>query len=374
MNKSCKGRTLVEFVKQTEMLIHPQGHIPHHFIMHQSEEKDNIPPSPSTREVKPMSSEFVYQRATLSRLTHPQDGKIAFREDTHKYTIDGYSGPPLVSVTGLLHSFEEPFDTHKSIEGMKLKPGWGNPNSKAYGKYCGMSNQDIIDKWAADATDASDKGREMHAQIETFYNKQIDEEWSESESLCEVERMANEGGPEMKHFRHFYHDHHIKRKLTAYKSEWMVFNGKLGVTGSIDMVYLDQSDPLCFLLKSETGVADIFPRDILDVVASFMGRRKVWVYDWKRTKDIKDSGFGKRLKHPLSHWESCNFVIYTLQLNLYSRMLESQYGCDVLGMVMVVLHPNNPNYQAWRIERRTREIDDVLKVREEQIRSSSLNG
>lgn len=346
--------------------------IPHHFVLPAS--KTMTSDTDAEEELEhAMSTEFVKQKPSLSKRSFSQDSRISFREDTHKYRLDGYYGPTTTSVTGLIHQFEEEFDNESVIAGMKTKPEWGDPSDPKYGKYASMTDQQIVQSWKDNANDASRKGRAMHMKIESFYNEQIDCMASWKPFDWEAKADALDDSPEMCYFRDLNKKIQTKTPngldLTPFRSEWMVFDGEHALTGSIDMVYLDKTDPLRVLVSAE-GISEMFPDvSVLDLMATFLGRRQVWLFDWKRSKEIRTRGFGKMLKAPLSHWPACNFSTYSLQLNLYAWMLEKNYSCDVLGMKMVVIHPKNPTFRVWCVERQALEVRDVLALRKEQLRS-----
>ena len=92
---------------------------------------------------------------------------------------------------------------------------------------------------------------------------------------------------------------------------------------------------------------------------------EIWIYDWKRSKEIRTSSpFGKGLRC-LSHLDDCNLNQYSLQLNMYKRILESKYGKKVLGMALVILHPRHSGYQVLQVKDMDSEIDAILLSKDE---------
>jgi len=71
---------------------------------------------------------------------------------------------------------------------------------------------------------------------------------------------------------------------------------------------------------------------------------KLVIVDWKRSKEIKRTAYNQVGKGPLSMVPDCNFYHYSLQLNLYRWILEKQYGKSIVGMYLVVVHPNQGTY------------------------------
>ena len=123
--------------------------------------------------------------------------------------------------------------------------------------------------------------------------------------------------------------------LEAYRTEWMVYQEDLKISGSIDMVFRDKRD------------------------GSF------YIYDWKRSKDIKFDDdwcdYGKTAC--TRHIPNLNFWHYSLQLGIYKGILESKYGMKISGMFLVVLHPDNESYQLIETADLTKEIGDLFEER-----------
>lgn len=64
------------------------------------------------------------------------------------------------------------------------------------------------------------------------------------------------------------------------------------------------------------------------------------LHDWKRSKELVQEKFGKKMKHHLSHLDDCNFIHYALSLNIYKIILDRCYGVKVRKMYLGVFHPN----------------------------------
>ncbi len=87
------------------------------------------------------------------------------------------------------------------------------------------------------------------------------------------------------------------------------------------------------------------------------------IYDWKRSKEIKmendfGTGFG-----PVSHLPDSNYWHYTLQLNVYRWFLETFYGLKISDMYIMIFHPDNDNYQQFKLKRLEKEVDDMIAAR-----------
>ena len=233
---------------------------------------------------------------------HPRDAYIQFEESTHTYTIthpetnkvesthDRYT-----SVTTWCHQHFEPFDEDKIITTMMNSKRW--PQSKYYG----MTREEIKAQWETNRVDAAQAGTQMHADIEAFYNNHpVQNDSVEYHYFQKFEEMRQRKYP----------------TFEPYRTEWIVFHEEWGLAGSIDMLYRDTST------------------------------NELWIYDWKRSKEIKKTNpWQSAITPELAHLPDSNYWHYALQLNTYRAILEAKYGMRVAGMRLVCLHPNHPSYQ-----------------------------
>jgi len=244
---------------------------------------------------------------------HPRDFHITFDEGPHIYTIDGDSD--FMSVTTWNHAHFGEFDPDLIIDKMMKSQKW--PCSPYYG----MTKEEIKAKWSKEGKDASTAGTKLHYDIECFYNK------------MKIKNDSVEYG----YFKDFLKDYgHLK----PYRTEWMVYDKKLKLAGSIDMVF-----------ENDDGTLQI--------------------YDWKRCKKIKKENKWQSSHTPcLSHLPDVNFAHYSLQLNTYKYMLEKRYGKKITDMCLVCLHPNNENGTYIRIPvlDLSKEVAELMKMRREMVK------
>lgn len=246
---------------------------------------------------------------------HHRDEHISFEEGPHIYTVCGERGT-YTSVTTFVHNQFTHFDSEGIANNIIKSKKMSDPNYK----YHGMTKQDILDMWSENGRIASTSGTKMHLDIEHDSN--------------EVE-VSNDS-VEYKYYLNFRNDF---PHLQPYRTEWMVYYEELKLSGSIDMVYFNTED------------------------------QKFYIYDWKRVKEIKyDDQFCDYSKTPcLNNMPNLNFWHYSLQLGIYKRILEDKYGLKIEGMFLIVLHPDNKNYQRVEVANLSKEIDDLFKLRKEFV-------
>jgi CRISPR/Cas system-associated exonuclease Cas4 (RecB family) len=247
-----------------------------------------------------------------NKYPHPRDSHITFEEGPHIYTIDGDSD--FTSVTTWNHSHFEGFDADKIITNMMKRDNW--PKSKYFGK----TREEIKAGWDKNRDEAADAGTKMHYDIECYYNN------------CPKENTSIEYG----YFNKFLEDF---RNLKPYRTEWMIYHEDLKLAGSIDMVF-----------EGEDG--------------------NLLIYDWKRCREIRKSGFDKYAKKEcIEHLPDSNYWHYCLQLNTYKAILEEKYDKKVTELYLVCMHPDNANksYQRIKVADLQKEVKDLFEERKKEM-------
>lgn len=226
---------------------------------------------------------------------HERDEHIVFVEEPHIYYVHG--DPNNISVTTLVHKYFPKFDANLVITRMMNSRKW--PESKYYG----MTREEIKKQWSDAGTEATTKGTRMHKSFELFYNN--------------VDTTEYENDEEFRMFEKFVNDH--DDLVTAYRTEWEVYDEDHKIAGSIDMVFENRDGTLS-------------------------------IYDWKRSKEMKTkNSYGSKGFDHLSNFHDCNYVHYSLQLNIYKRILEKKYGKMIKDMFLIVIHPTFDEYQKYEV-------------------------
>ncbi len=223
---------------------------------------------------------------------HPRDAAIWFDEAPHLYYVNGQKYTH--SVTKFVHHFFPHFEPDHVIDNMMKGKNW----SKS--PYFGMTKEAIKEQWKQSGQEASSLGTHLHKSIELYYNQQ----------------PTDNNSPEYQYFLDFDKDH-IQGKLEPYRTEWEVYDEDIQLAGSIDKVYK-------IITENE--------------------QKEYVIYDWKRSKGIKETNNFESAYPPIEHLPNCNKWQYSLQLNTYKYMLEKNYGLKIAEMYLVVLHPNNKSY------------------------------
>ena len=190
-----------------------------------------------------------------------------------------------------------------------------------------MSREDILASWDLNRDTAAQAGTQTHYNVECFYN----------------DIPVDDDSIEYKYFMEFVADH---PHLTAYRTEWCVFYEEIRISGSIDMVFLD------------TRSGDYM------------------IYDWKRSKGIEYESYGGKTATTrcIRHLPDSNFWHYSLQLNVYRKILQDKYDMKITKLALVVLHPDNQSktYEVIDVPMMDKEMDDLWEYRKEELQSTPL--
>jgi hypothetical protein len=258
------------------------------------------------------------QRVDVLKARHPlpREGRISFREDVHEYTVDGVVKVPR-SVTGVVHSYASHFDSLKAVACMRKGRNWEHKQHE-FAKECGevMTDEEIVQLWQDRGKVASARGTLLHYHAETFLNG------------CLVEPPHSREFTQVLDIIHWLRD----AGWEPYRTEVCLFHCQLALAGQCDALFF-----------KDTNTGDLA------------------IVDWKRSKRISfDSPF-QRLSPPLEHLEDCNGWLYSLQLNVYRYVLESEYGCHVAAMYIAQVHSDLPGPRVIRCPRMGEEIELIIE-------------
>ena len=246
---------------------------------------------------------------------HARDQYIQFFEEGHKYVVLFEPNVRYTSVTTWNHSHFPHFDADAVISNMMKGRGW-----KEGHKYWGLTAEQIKAMWATNASAVSGAGTDLHFEIECFNNEpRLECEYTNKE-LYDL-YMSNNGAThesrplEWQYFINFVKDF---PNLKPFRTEWVIYNEDVKISGSIDMIYENQDGTLS-------------------------------IYDWKRAKNITRVNNFNRFALPpqICHLPDSNFWHYALQLNTYKTIIEAKYGRTVRDLFLVRLHPDaeEQNYE-----------------------------
>jgi hypothetical protein len=284
-------------------------------------------------------------------------------------------------VTTWNHSHFPHFDADAVIASMMKGKNWNSSN-----KYWGLTAEQIKKQWADNGKEVAGLGTQMHYEIECYLGglsiaslvpldpqtpkgdlaslrlspqtpldpnslplklggltppldpHSLPLKYTHRDLLDYYSSLSNFGskgvigGGTPPNFESFLQDY---PHLVPYRTEWLIYDDTVKMSGSIDMVYENVED----------GTLSI--------------------YDWKRCKSIdKTNGWNKfAITECISHLPDSNFWHYSLQLNTYKTILERNYGKRVADMYLVRLHPDSSTYQLLKVPVLENEMNDLFELK-----------
>jgi hypothetical protein len=230
---------------------------------------------------------------------HNRDKRIEFYTEPHVYTIDKV---PAVSVSTIIDKFFPVFDT-------EYWAAYKAPSLK-------MTPSAVAKMWKEKGELSVKDGKILHEQIEKYF-------------LNKEKFTSKEFG--------LFKDFMISNpQISAFRTEWRIFDEEYLVAGTIDLVSKNNNE--------------------------------YEIYDWKRShriigldkkpkikNDFGDVGIGK-----LSHIDDTPFNRYCLQQSMYKFILEKNYGISIKAIYIVVLHPDYDNFYKFPIPYFKKEIEYIL--------------
>lgn len=244
------------------------------------------------------------------RNTHPRDSRIQFEEEGHKYFIDDRpaSASGYISTTTLVHKLFPAFDADVVIAKMRTSKRWGDS------KYNGLTDDEIKLLWDKNRSAAASAGTQMHANLELYANDQPHDTDTKEFQL----------------FESFVRDN---PDLKPYRSEWLIFDEESGISGSVDMVYT-------------TGDGEFV------------------LCDFKRSKEIRRwNPWEKGCSPTTEGLDNCNYNHYSLQLGIYTAILEKNYGITIRESFLLVLHPDQDTYLKINTLDVSKEVAEIMAWR-----------
>jgi len=232
---------------------------------------------------------------------------IVFLEKNHTYKIDAKLAK--MSVSGLIKKYEKPFDAQKI--------------AKTVAERDGFSVEQILEQWDFTRDYSCHKGSEFHKFVENFLVRKqisIDENaikmfFNHNKNFFtnnSIENYKKELKKLIKNFLNFYD--WWKQEHILVKSEFVIGDKETEICGTVDN--------LSYNTKTKELV----------------------MFDYKTNKEIKrKNDYKEKMLGCLSDYDKCEFVKYSLQLNLYSTIIEKITKMPIPTSYIVWM--NGENYE-----------------------------
>lgn len=206
---------------------------------------------------------------------------VVFSEKDHSYVINGNKSKS--SVTQTIKKYVQPFEKEKLAKITASKQG--------------VTVLDVLELWDFKREYACHKGTMLHSYIETFLQRKksplnkdsIENFVTKYADYTTSDAYYKDMARYISNFQNFYD--WWKESHILIKSELVVGDAETGICGCMDNLSYDFKN------------------------------QQIVLFDYKSNKEIKTKGRNKLLGK-LNHLEDCELVIYSLQLWIYSLILE----------------------------------------------------
>ena len=213
----------------------------------------------------------------LEKLEYYSDDKFSFNEQQHKYK---YKGEEFISVTTFLSKFHKPFDFNYWV--------------KKKAEEDGVTVQEKKEEWRKINERSNYIGSYTHDWIENYFKGIYQPLPVDSDVINRINKFNNIFGEKLS-------------KLTPLKFEQKIFSEKLKIAGMIDSLFIYKGN--------------------------------VIMLDWKTNKKFDYEGGYYYLLHPFDTLYQNHLNEYSIQLSLYSLILE-EIGIDVRAMYLCYIGPD----------------------------------
>lgn len=270
---------------------------------------------------------------------------VTYNDEQHLY-IEKASGKKCISVTTLIESFGQPFDSdfwasYKALEEIigkdeyeKIKKELLSKkkfDTKWLDKYnilpedFTIVKEKILDNWRKTNQEACERGTKIH---------KFHEELTLGGDCKEVKRLGLGG------------------KFDCYTNNKI----KLDSSGVYPEILLNYTSPDGSLRLA--GQADLV----------IVQGKNLYVLDFKTNKEIKKGSYynsatksRQMMQYPLNHIQDCNFWHYTLQLSTYAWMIQKQYPELEVKLLQLIHYDHNDKVTFYDCEYRKDDVERMLK-------------
>lgn len=251
---------------------------------------------------------------------YERDSCIQFYPQEHIYLYNGQVN--FFPVSNVISCFFKPFDSNY----------WSARKAKKVGILQGK----IIEEFDVKGSYSRNAGTFMHQQIENYYKGlpyQKKFYFKYEGKYIHIEKQVSLE-LEYTQFIDFLKCHNFE----PFKTEWAIYDEKLKIAGTIDMIH-----------KRE---------DVFDI------------YDWKRSYRILDSSgepiiinkYGNKGLGELNYIEDTPYWHYCIQQNLYRYILEKNYDIKIGKMYIVVFCNDMNEYRKLEVPRMDEVVTSIVKA------------
>jgi hypothetical protein len=244
---------------------------------------------------------------------------ITFYDKPHKYFI---GGKELISVTTLIHKYQEEFD-----EGY-----WSD--FKASQK--NLTPEEVLRAWKFINRKGTIKGSAIHDYAENlFQNKEFEYPLQLILDEFGFDPVRIEYDITKAHVDKFYNE--VQGKLIPIRTEMVVYDRETLIGGMLDILFYNVK----------------------------MKQFQIW--DWKTNKKFSEENKEKYLLGSLYTIEDCDYELYSLQLEMYKQIIERNVPIKLGKSYIVWFSHNNESYKIFEGKDRKFQVDMIFNERKASL-------
>lgn len=266
---------------------------------------------------------------TIDKIPIPLDlsykfNGIKFHDDIHKYYLGDKN---FISVTTLLHKYQEPYDDQY----------WSEVKALDYG----MTQQQVLDMWKAWNIKSQVKGSAIHNYAELLFNNKIYKFSQE-----DVDKKLGKKNIEiLQTYPVLFHEK-VKCGLIPKMEGYTIMEEYYLVKKFVDKFYKDTYQKL-IPIKTEFVVYDDMWKlaGMMDIIFWNVKKSCFQIWDWKTNKEFTMDNSHQNLKYPLFKLQDTHLNMYSLQLSAYKSIIMRNTDIVIDGLYVVWFHESNDDYK-----------------------------
>jgi len=237
---------------------------------------------------------------------------VIYHDEPHHYYL---GDKKLVSATTLLSNYHDKFD--------------GEYWSEVKGKEWGITKEQVLRGWDFLSDFSQYKGSYSHNYAENLMNRKVfPYNKRDVVDFFGYDAIREEYELTVNQINNFYKD--SLNKLVPLITEKVIYDPSIGLSGMIDL--------LAYNKKS--------------------GKIEIW--DWKTSKIISKANKYRKMFSPIDHLDDCEFVHYSLQLNIYKYIINKVTGIDIGNCYLIWVNHANPNYEIIKCDDLMKEYEHIV--------------
>lgn len=249
--------------------------------------------------------------------------EVTYHDEPHKYY---FGGQELVSVTTILHKYQEEFN----------EDYWSKIKSEEYG----ITQKEVLRAWKFINKKGTMKGSAIHDYTENLFLNKVfpyPKQWILDE--FGFDPVLPEYDITRKHVDNFYND--VQGKLIPIRTEMIVYDSDSLIGGMLDMLFYN------------------------------VKMKELQIWDWKTNKAFEMEKKSRHFQGKLQILEDSDLEIYSLQLAMYKLIIEKNTGIKLGKSYVTWFSHNNSSYEVIETKDRSYYANMIMADRIAELNAAA---